>query len=78
MTKSPFLGECRGVGIYLLYNGILGDKSVGAAIFSRERSWRSCPSIDGQKVIYCAGCLLGKDRLQAERILIGRRPTRSR
>ena len=29
---------------------------------------------DGQKVIYCAGCLLGKDRLQAERILIRQTP----
>ena len=27
-TKSPFLGECRGVGVYLLYNGILDDKSA--------------------------------------------------
>ena len=26
MHKSPFLGVCRDVGIYLLYNGILGDK----------------------------------------------------
>ena len=26
VTKSPFLGACRGVGIYLLYNGILDDK----------------------------------------------------
>ncbi len=28
VTKSPFIGACRGVGIYLLYNGILGDKSA--------------------------------------------------
>ena len=28
VTKSPFIGECRGVGIYLLFNGILGDKSA--------------------------------------------------
>ena len=26
------------------------------------------------KVIYCAGCLLGKDRLQAERITIRQTP----
>ena len=32
------------------------------------------PPFDGQKVIYCAGCLLGKDRLQAERILIRQTP----
>ena len=28
VTKSPFIGECRSVGIYLLFNGILGDKSA--------------------------------------------------
>lgn len=26
VSKSPFLGACRGIGIYLLYNGILNDK----------------------------------------------------
>ncbi len=26
------------------------------------------------KVIYCAGCLLGKDRLQAERIIVRQTP----
>lgn len=25
--KKPFLGESNGVGIYLLYNGILGDNA---------------------------------------------------
>ena len=32
------------------------------------------PNFDGQKVIYCAGCLLGKDRLQAERIIVRQTP----
>jgi adenine-specific DNA-methyltransferase len=32
------------------------------------------PQFDGQKVIYCVGCLLGKDRLQAERILVRQTP----
>jgi adenine-specific DNA-methyltransferase len=27
------------------------------------------PPFDGPKIIYCAGCLLGHDRLQAECIL---------
>ena len=32
------------------------------------------PPFNGQKVIYCAGCLLGKDRLQAERIIVRQIP----
>lgn len=74
VTKSPFLGECRGVGIYLLYNGILGDKSAQGGNILTRAVLAKLPKYDGQKVIYCAGCLLGKDRLQAERILIRQTP----
>jgi hypothetical protein len=28
VTKSPFIGACRGLGIYLLYNGVLNDKKA--------------------------------------------------
>lgn len=74
VTKSPFLGECRGVGIYLLYNGVLGDKSTRGGNILTRAVLAQLPKFDGQKVIYCAGCLLGKDRLQAERIVIRQTP----
>jgi adenine-specific DNA-methyltransferase len=74
VTKSPFIGECRGVGIYLLFNGILGDKSVSGGNVLTRSVLAKLPKFDGQKVIYCAGCLLGKDRLQAERILVRQTP----
>ena len=74
VTKSPFIGECRGVGIYLLFNGILGDKSAQGGNVLTRSMLAKLPNFDGQKVIYCAGCLLGKDRLQAERILIRQTP----
>ena len=32
------------------------------------------PPFNGPKVIYCAGCLLGRDRLQAERIIVRQTP----
>ena len=25
--KTPFIGAAKGIGVYLLYNGVLGDKS---------------------------------------------------
>lgn len=74
VTKSPFIGECRGVRVYLLFNGILGDKSTGGGNVLTRSVLAKLPQFDGQKVIYCAGCLLGKDRLQAERILIRQTP----
>ena len=74
VLKSPLIGECRGVGIYLLVNGSLGDKSVNGGNILTRAVLAQLPAYDGQKVIYCAGCLLGKDRLQAERITIRQTP----
>ena len=74
MTKSPFIGACPRPGIYLLYNGILNDKSTnGGNVLTRSVLGR-LPPFDGQKVIYCAGCLLGRDRIQAERIIVRQTP----
>ena len=74
VPNSPYLGECRGVGIYLLYNGIIKDKSANGGNVLTRAVLAQLPPFDGQKVIYCAGCLLGKDRLQTERILVRQTP----
>lgn len=74
MPDSPFLGECRGVGIYLLFNGILGDKTANGGNVLTRAVLASLPPFDGQKVIYCAGCLLGRDRLTAERVIVRQTP----
>jgi DNA modification methylase len=71
---SPLVGVCRSVGIYLLFNGILGDKSAHGGNILTRSVLAQLPKFDGQKVIYCAGCLLGKDRLQAERIIVRQTP----
>ena len=73
-TDSPLLGHSRGVGIYLLYNGILGDKSANGGNVLTRAVLAQLPDFDGTKVIYCAGCLLGRDRLQAERIIVRQTP----
>jgi site-specific DNA-methyltransferase (adenine-specific)/adenine-specific DNA-methyltransferase len=74
VTKSAFIGECRGVGIYLLYNGILGDKTANGGNVLTRAVLAQLPPFNGPKVIYCAGCLLGRDRLQAERITVRQTP----
>jgi adenine-specific DNA-methyltransferase len=74
VSKSPFLGACRGIGIYLLYNGILRDKSANGGNVLTRAVLAELPPFDGPKVIYCAGCLLGRDRLQTERIIVRQTP----
>jgi len=74
VLNTPFLGACRGVGIYLLYNGILGDESAnGGNVLTRQILAR-LPDFDGPKVVYCAGCLLSRDRLQAAHITVRQTP----
>lgn len=72
--KSPFLGECREVGIYLLYNGILGDKSAAGGNILTRQVLGSLPPFKGQKIIYCAGNLLGKERLESENVVVRQTP----
>jgi site-specific DNA-methyltransferase (adenine-specific)/adenine-specific DNA-methyltransferase len=72
--KSPFLGVCRGVGVYLLYNGILTDKTANGGNILTRAVLAKLPQFDGTKVVYCAGSLLGPDRLAAERIVVRQTP----
>lgn len=74
VQNTPLLGVCRGVGIYLLYNGILGDKSANGGNVLTRALLAKLPPFDGPKVIYCAGCLLGRDKLRAERIVVRQTP----
>jgi adenine-specific DNA-methyltransferase len=74
VPKSSFLGACRGVGVYLLYNGILSDKSANGGNVLTRAVLGQLPAFDGPKVIYCAGSLLGRDRLQAERLIVRQTP----
>ena len=74
VTKSPLIGTYQGLGIYLLYNGILGDKSANGGNVLTRQVLAQLPQFDGQKVIYCAGSLLGQDRLRTERVTVRQTP----
>jgi hypothetical protein len=74
VPNSPLLGVCRGVGIYLLYNGILGDKSASGGNVLTRAVLADLPPFDGPKVVYCSGCLLGAERLAAHRITVRQTP----
>ncbi len=74
ITESPLIGTCRGVGVYLLYNGVLGDTRPDSGNILTRSVLALLPPFTGQKVIYCAGHLLGKGKLQAEQIIVRQIP----
>ncbi len=58
-ADSPLLGVHEGRAIYLLYNGILKDKSVGGSNVLTAPVLAVLPPFDGPKVIYAAANRLG-------------------
>jgi site-specific DNA-methyltransferase (adenine-specific)/adenine-specific DNA-methyltransferase len=74
VPTTPLLGVCRGVAVYLLFNGILGDKTSNGGNVLTRKTLAALPPFDGPKVIYCAGCLIGAERLAEEAITIRQTP----
>jgi site-specific DNA-methyltransferase (adenine-specific)/adenine-specific DNA-methyltransferase len=62
-VDSPLLGVFQGRAVYLLYNGILKDKSVNGGNVLTTPILNLLPEHDGPKVIYAAACRLGQSRL---------------
>jgi adenine-specific DNA-methyltransferase len=67
-ADSPFLGSHEGIGYYLLYNGILGDKRPNGGNVLTAKVLSGLPSHDGAKVIFGEGCRLSAERLTQEGI----------
>ena len=61
--KSPLLGVHEGVGYYLLFNGILGDKRPDGGNVLTRRLLAELPAHDGPKVIYGESSRLSKESL---------------
>jgi DNA modification methylase len=74
VPNTPLIGVCRGVAIYLLFNGILGDKSSNGGNVLTRAVLSKLPEHDGPKVIYGAGCLIGSERKRAEQIAFRQTP----
>ena len=65
-AKSPLLGVHHGRAVYLLYNGILKDRSVDGGNVLTSATLEHLPAHDGLRVIYAAGCRFSKARLERE------------
>jgi len=64
--RSPLLGVANGVAVYLLYNGILGDKSTQGGNVLTSALLANLPPHSGLKVVYGTGCRIGPERLRRE------------
>ena len=73
-ANSPLLGVHEGQAIYLLYNGILKDKSTAGGNVLTGSVYDGLPRHDGPKVIYAAACRLGAARLMREGIVFKQTP----
>ena len=65
---SPLLGVHAGRAIYLLYNGILKDKSVGGGNVLTSPLLAELPPHDGPRTIYGTRCPIAPARLRELRI----------
>jgi len=64
-VKTPFLGEDKNTGYYLLYNGILGDKRPQGGNVLTHPILESLQKYDGPKVIYGETTRIGTAKLKA-------------
>ncbi len=71
---SPLLGVHQGTAFYLLYNGVLGDKSVNGGNVLTSKILEGLPPFDGPKVIYGESCRLSPQRLKKENIVFKQTP----
>ena len=63
-TGSPLLGVHEGRAVYLLYNGILKDRSIDGGNTLTTPLLEQLPPHDGPRVVYAARCAIGEDRLR--------------
>jgi adenine-specific DNA-methyltransferase len=72
--KSPLIGIHRETAVYLLYNGILKDKSVDGGNVLTRVVLESLPRHRGPKVIYGTACRMSPSRLKNENIIFKQIP----
>ncbi len=71
---SPLLGVHNGTAVYLLYNGILKDKTVKGGNVLTTNTLAALPGHEGTKVIYGTACRMDADRLRREGIVFKQLP----
>ncbi|MDH4163280.1 MAG: site-specific DNA-methyltransferase [Nitrospirota bacterium] len=77
-SNNPLIGVYNGLGVYLLYNGILKDKAPDGGNVLTTAILAHLPKHDGPKVIYGTACRIGQERLRREKIVFKQLPYKLR
>ena len=72
--NNPLIGIYKGVAFYLLFNGILGDKTVNGGNVLTSKILESLPKHNGQKIIFGESNRLSPARLKKENIVFKQIP----
>jgi adenine-specific DNA-methyltransferase len=59
---TPLIGEHEGSAYYLLFNGILGEKSAKGGNVLTKAILKGLPPFDGPKIIYGEACLIPEEQ----------------
>jgi len=73
-AKSPLLGVHEGRGIYLLFNGILGDRRPDGGNILTRPVLDALPPHQGERIIYAAATRLGEAALRRAGITFKQTP----
>lgn len=73
-TDSPLLGIHNNTAIYLLYNGILKDKTIKGGNVLTTALLSLLPEHEGPKIIYGTACRIDAERLRREGITFKQLP----
>jgi adenine-specific DNA-methyltransferase len=73
-VKSPLLGIHEGKAVYLLFNGVMGDRRPQGGNVLTGKVLAELPPHEGPKVIYGEGCRLSQPRLRREGIVFKQVP----
>jgi len=72
--NTPLIGKYKGVAYYLLFNGILGDKTVNGGNVLTSKVLESLPKYNGEKIIFGMASRLNTTRLKKEKIIFKQIP----
>jgi len=73
-VNSPFLGVHQSKAVYLLFNGVMGDKRPQGGNVLTGKVLATLRPHDGPKVIYGEGCRLSPPRLRREGVIFKQVP----
>jgi adenine-specific DNA-methyltransferase len=78
LPDSPLLGIHNGTAVFLLYNGILKDKSPDGGNVLTKALLALLPKHDGPKVIYGTACKIGPEQRRRDGIVFKQLPYKLR